>query len=88
VEEKSWEEFLTTGLLLFINSFLHIFGWVIVLNLDENNKVFKVYPARIVSNRGFTRQEVLRSYGKLTKYMKDNGNKLYNEFIKINKELS
>jgi hypothetical protein len=85
MEEKSWEEFLTTGLLLFVNSFLHIFGWVIVLCVDENNKVFKVYPARIISNRGFTRQEVDRAYTKLTKYMKDNSIKLYNELTKIKK---
>ena len=41
-EKKTWAEFRNTGLLLFTNSFLHIFGWAITLEM-EDNKVINCY---------------------------------------------
>ena len=65
VQRKSWKEFRETGLLWFINSILHVFGWAIVLevaDLEEEvgpdkrtykfNDIMDVYPAR-VRFRGF-----------------------------------
>lgn len=75
--EKTWEEFRQTGLLLFVNTFLHIFGWAIVADI-ENDKVLKVYPCR-VSFRGFKEASVDEAYVKLTQYMKDNSEELFNE---------
>ena len=47
VEQKTWEKFRQTGLLLLLNQFLHIFGWAIVLHYNEKQEIEKVYPARV-----------------------------------------
>lgn len=70
VEKKSWEEFRKSGLLLFINQILHVFGWAIVFEIVED-KVINVYPAR-VKFRGFDSQSVSESYVEITKYLKEN----------------
>lgn len=56
VQEKSWDEFCGYGLLRFVNAFLHIFGWSIVLN-KVDGVVTKVYPAR-VPFRGFAEKDM------------------------------
>lgn len=59
VTEKTWEDFRSTGLLLIINQFLHIFGWAIVFDYETYDKetetgiIRRVYPAR-VKFRGFS----------------------------------
>lgn len=52
VERKTWEEFRECKLLWWINMILHTFGWAIVTEIDEDNKVCECYPAR-VKFRGF-----------------------------------
>jgi hypothetical protein len=74
VEKKSWEEFRSHGLLLFINQFLHIFGWAIVFD-TEGDKVVGVYPAR-VKFRGFDNEDTSEAYEKITKYMVNNSTEL------------
>lgn len=76
--EKSWDDFRKTGLFLFINSFLHIFGWCLLLKCDENNSCYEVIPAR-TSHRGFEEKFVEEDYQKLTKYMADNSKQLLKE---------
>ena len=79
ITEKTWEEFKSCGLLLFINQILHIFGWAICFEYDEKQeKIIKVYPA-IVKFRGFDNKNVSKSYEDLSKYMKDNAETLYKE---------
>ncbi len=70
VEEKSWNEFRNTGLLLYINQILHVFGWSIVINIDENGAT-SAYPAR-VNFRGFSYKSVSKSYIKISEYLKNN----------------
>lgn len=79
VKKKSWKEFRSTGLLLIINQILHIFGWAIVFEIDDNEKVTDVYPAR-VKFRGFDDVSVGEEYEKVTKYMKDNAEELMEDF--------
>ena len=80
VEEKSWEEFFQTGLLLIINQILHVFGWSIVRLMDsEQKKVLKVYPAR-VKFRGFSSNVVDGSYQKITQYMNEQSASLLDDF--------
>lgn len=67
---KTWEEFRNTGLLLIINQILHIFGWALVFEMEED-KVKNVYPAR-VTYRGFSEESVEQSYKKVSQYLKDN----------------
>ena len=70
VDKKSWEEFRDTGLVLIINQILHIFGWAIVFEV-ENNEVKNVYPAR-VKFRGFDNDSTDESYKKVSEYLKRN----------------
>lgn len=79
VSQKTWDEFKKNGLLLFINQILHIFGWAICFEYDENREnVTRVYPAR-VKFRGFDNKNVSQCYQDLSKYMLDNAEELYKE---------
>ena len=51
IDKKTWDEFRSTGLLLFVNTMLHIFGWAIVVKYDDDDSI-TAYPAR-VKFRGF-----------------------------------
>lgn len=68
-KETTWKEFQSTGLLLFINTFLHIFGWCIVIECDDEG-TDRAYPAR-TSWRGFSEDSMTRAYQKLTKKMQE-----------------
>ncbi len=70
VDKRSWQEFRDSGLLWFINTILHVFGWAIVIEIDEDN-VIDVYPAR-VSFRGFDEKRNDKGYYQVSKYLKDN----------------
>lgn len=74
IERKGCKEFQETGLLLFVNQFLHVFGWAIVICTDE----CIMYPAR-VKFRGFDDKSVTEAYIKLSEYMKQNSEKLLEE---------
>lgn len=77
VERKTWEEFRNLKLLWFINQTLHLFGWAIVVNI-ENEKVVDCYPAR-VKFRGFSEKDNTEGYIKLTEYLKNNIDELDKE---------
>lgn len=77
VEQKTWKEFIDTGLLWFINQTLHLFGWAIVVEID-NNEVINAYPAR-VKFRGFDEKSNRNGYKKVSKYLKDNIDELEKE---------
>ena len=68
VQKKTWEEFRKTGLFHFVNAFLHIFGWVIVLSLKDNGEVEEVYPAR-TDWRGFTEESNTKAYNNVTAFL-------------------
>lgn len=71
VTDKTWEEFRQTGLLLFVNQFLHIFGWAIVLHVDEKGNIENVLPAR-VKFRGFTEKHTANAYIAVADYLSEN----------------
>ena len=70
VRKYDWTAFRKTGLLLFINQILHVFGWAIVFEMD-GEEVRSVYPAR-VRYRGFDSDSVSESYQKITEYLNNN----------------
>lgn len=70
IARKGWADFQRTGLLLIINQILHVFGWAIVLEM-EDQKIVSAYPAR-VKFRGFDNESVTESYRKVSAYLKDN----------------
>ena len=38
-DKKSWDEFRKSGMLWFINRSLHIFGWAILCEYDDEKKI-------------------------------------------------
>lgn len=74
IEQRTWEEFRSTGMLWLINSLLHVFGWCIVIEFPS----YKAYPAR-TTYRGFDNKENTEGYKKVSKWMKDHANELYKE---------
>lgn len=79
--KKTWEEFRATGLLWFINTILHMFGWAIVINKIETEGITEtidVYPAR-VEFRGFSESSNTKGYINVTKYLKENIDTLLEE---------
>jgi hypothetical protein len=74
ITRKSWQSFRDTGLVTFVNSFLHIFGWALVFEAD-GEKILSVYPAR-VKFRGFDDKSTDRAYKKLSKYMEEHASEL------------
>lgn len=77
VKEKSWEEFRESGLLWWINTILHTFGWAIVCEI-ENDKVKRIYPAR-VKYRGFAEKDNTDGYIKVSEFIKKNAAELESE---------
>lgn len=71
------EEFREIGLLWFINTILHIFGWAICCEID-NEKILNVYPAR-VKFRGFDNKTTSEGCEKVTEYLKENIDELLEE---------
>ena len=80
VRRKTWIDFKKTGLLWFINTILHAFGWAIIVEM-EGREIKDIYPARI-KFRGFNEKSNIEGYQKLSKYMKDKGKDLYEESMK------
>lgn len=77
IEQKTWSDFRDTGLLLIINQILHVFGYAIVLNVDDG-KVVSAYPAR-VKFRGFGEKQVEKAYVDVSEYMKKESETLLDE---------
>lgn len=77
IDKQDWEEFKDSGLLWLINTILHTFGWAIVYEYDDN-KIFSVYPAR-VKFRGFSEQSNTEGYRKVSNYMKNYAQELFDE---------
>lgn len=77
IDEKSWKEFKETGLLWYINTILHLFGWAIVIEM-EDAEIIRAYPAR-VKFRGFSSDCVDRGYYNVSKYLQNNINDLIKE---------
>ena len=75
--KKKWDDFRETGLFLFINSFLHIFGWSIVITVDDNGN-YTVTPER-VEYRGFSEESTTKAYRRISKYMLDHASELVDE---------
>jgi len=77
VTKKEWSEFRNTGLVLIVNQILHIFGWALVFEI-ENEEIKSVYPAR-VKFRGFDNKNTDEAYKKVSQFMLDNAKELNEE---------
>lgn len=79
VTKKTWKEFRDSGLLWWVNTTLHMFGWSIVVVL-EDDEIVEVYPAR-VKFRGFGESNNTLGYQRVTQYLKDNVDELFVETL-------
>lgn len=77
IKKKTWEEFRKTGLLWFVNAIIHVFGWAIVVEV-EDGKIIDSYPAR-VKFRGFDEASNTIGYKNVSEYMKENASELLEE---------
>lgn len=69
VEPATWEQFRDAGLLWWINRGLHLFGWVIVFEVDPKTlAVERAYPAR-TAFRGFDALTEAEGFRRLTDHM-------------------
>jgi hypothetical protein len=71
ITKKTWQEFSDTGLLWWINRTLHLFGWAIVYQVEDNGAISDVYPARCTF-RGFVEETEQEKFKVLSAYMRDN----------------
>lgn len=80
INKRSWKEFKDCGMLWWINTFLHVMGWSIAYELDEDGNISEVYPAR-VKYRGFREKANADGYIKVSQYMKENADELLKEAL-------
>ena len=76
--KETWSEFRRHGLLVFVNLFLHIFGWCICFGTDDSGNITTVYPAR-TRYRGFCEESIGAAYVKLSEFMSKNHKALLDE---------
>jgi len=76
IRKKTWKEFRDTGLLTFVNTFLHIFGWAIVLEMKDEveDEVIGAFPAR-TAFKGFSEDVADEAYKKVSSYLYNYGSK-------------
>lgn len=77
MKRVSWKEFRDNGMLWLVNTILHLFGYAIVYEI-ENEEIIDVYVAR-VSFRGFSEKLNSDGYIKVSKYSSENINDLLKE---------
>lgn len=70
--------FAETGLLVFVNVFLNIFGWCIGFTQNEEGEFTGMVPVR-AKTRGYDEQVTLWSYEAVTKFMGREAFNIYQE---------
>jgi hypothetical protein len=78
VHPMDLKAFKDTGLLLLVNQFLHIFGWAIVLDQEDDGTFSRMYPAR-TKFRGFNTKNTDIAYRQVSRYMLENAETLVKE---------
>lgn len=78
MQKRDWKEFRESGLLWWVNRTLHLFGWAICLQVESDGSVSDVFPAR-VGFRGFPENSEDQGFITLSKYLKENGESIFDE---------
>lgn len=79
--ERPWEEFQAAGLLWWVNRILHLFGWAIVVVMDDDGKVERTYPAR-TTFRGFDPSLEVQGFQRLTGHLAESIAQLSRETLR------
>lgn len=74
----AWRAFREAGLLWWVNRILHLFGWAIVLTVEEDGSVSAARPER-VRFRGFETKDEVEGFRMLQDYLADNAEQLAGE---------
>lgn len=82
IERKSWKEFRESGLLWFVNRTLHLFGWSIVVCVNDDEEIEEVYPAKVVF-RGFSEQDEEKGFRALSEHMKENIDDIVKDAVEL-----
>lgn len=77
IEKKTWKEFKDSKLLWWVNRSLHLFGWSIVLEVDNDRNITAAYPAK-VTFRGFSQETESKNFIELSNYLKENIDEINN----------
>lgn len=84
--KREWKEFQNAGLFWWINRSLHLFGWCLVFEEEEDGTITSVYPAT-TSYRGFSPEVEAEGFAKLTDEIYFNIDAMRSE-IALNQEQS
>lgn len=81
--EESWDKLREIGLFRFLNLFLHIFGFAIQMELDDDGKIQRVYPIRCKYD-GFSEgdEKMMRKIGtfmKCDEWFRNNNDRRFSE---------
>lgn len=79
IQRRSWTEFQQAGLLWWVNRMLHLFGWCVVFEFDDDGNM-EVYPA-LTDMRGFTPDSDADGFVKLTNHLRDNAGQLVHDVV-------
>lgn len=75
---RTWAEFREAGMLWWVNRLLHVFGWAILVEVDEETGEVDVHPMRALW-RGFPSESEARGFERVTKWMRDHAEQLQRE---------
>lgn len=78
VTPMTWDDFRGFGLLWCVNRIIHIFGWAICVDVDDDGKATGAYPAR-VKFRGFSEDSEEAGFSKLSEHIKENIDEIVKE---------
>ena len=79
VYKKEWKEFRESGLLWWVNRTLHLFGWAICVNVDDDSgEILGAFPAK-VKFRGFDQKSEEEGFIKLSAHIKQEVDRLVEE---------
>lgn len=74
MKRRTWDEFRASGLLWWVNRALHLFGWAIVVEMEDGEAI-DAYPAK-VEFRGFEQQDETEGFQKLTNHLAEEAPRL------------
>ena len=77
-KRETWEVFRKSGLLWWVNRAIHLFGWALIIEIDDHGTVKEVYPARC-SYRGFPEAAENRGFQALTHHIAESAGQLQND---------
>lgn len=80
IRKSEWQKFRDCGLLFYVNILLQVFGWVLVVEM-ENGEIVNAYPAR-TEYRGFAEDVQSEEYEKISEFLAKNAEQNHKDFLR------